>query len=126
MLKSAWRAPETFVYEAEAQEVSTKTDVYMFGGLMIEVLTGRRPWWWLTDNSLNRLRYTSTSNAMTDAKNSGKWELVVKDVSTWQLSELESIIGRCLCVESSERPEMRVLVQEIERLAKSDYGGYVQ
>jgi hypothetical protein len=44
---AAWRAPETFAVTDGMQEVSYKTDVYMFGVVILEVLTCIEPFHWL-------------------------------------------------------------------------------
>lgn len=43
----AWRAPETFTSVGGRQGMSVKTDVYMFGCFMLEVITGREPLYWV-------------------------------------------------------------------------------
>ena len=45
---AAWRAPETFTVAGGKQEVSFKTDVYMFGVVILEVATGTEPFHWLS------------------------------------------------------------------------------
>ena len=44
---AAWRAPETFEEQDGKQEVSFKTDVYMFGCVILEVVTCTTPFYWL-------------------------------------------------------------------------------
>ena len=44
---SAWSAPETFRRVGGARISSAKSDVYMFGSLMFEVLVGNLPWFWM-------------------------------------------------------------------------------
>ena len=44
---AAWRAPETFAVTDGKQEVSFKTDVYMFGVVILEVVTCTEPFHWL-------------------------------------------------------------------------------
>lgn len=40
---------------------STKTDAYMFGCFIIEVMTGHEPWWWLTPSQLELRRDCNTT-----------------------------------------------------------------
>ena len=46
-VRAAWRAPETFAVTDGKQEVSFKTDVYMFGVVILEVVTCTEPFHWL-------------------------------------------------------------------------------
>ncbi|KAG1887236.1 kinase-like domain-containing protein [Suillus subluteus] len=43
-----WSAPELFSAEESASSVTTQSDIYSFGSIMLQVLTGNLPWSHLT------------------------------------------------------------------------------
>jgi hypothetical protein len=63
------------------QIVSDKTDVYMFGCLMYEVLTQQTPWYWLHVAQLLVLRSgpdSKSHNCVNDARAAGLLRYVVE------------------------------------------------
>ena len=54
-----WVAPEVLagaVHSSRSLLATTASDVYMLGGLMYEVLTGRHPYYWVQDRMVLRDR----------------------------------------------------------------------
>jgi serine/threonine protein kinase len=123
---AAWRAPETFQESAE-QIASFKTDVYMFGGVMIEILTGERPWHWLDGNSLYRLRLTTSRNPLEDAVAASKLKYIVDSAETYSMKHrvlvaLEQLMARCLSADPDKRPDIPEVSAILTELMKD--GGY--
>jgi hypothetical protein len=135
---TAWRAPETFVNaRSSVDALSTKTDVFMFGGLMFEVLTGKRPWWWIPTEELAVQRRAAgrecgpvsrEENSFEAARVGGYLHYIVEgsDVSSpvaRVLLGLQDIMRQCLSVNAVLRPEMRDVLGHLQSLGSDS--GYV-
>jgi predicted Ser/Thr protein kinase len=118
----AWRAPETFHLDSNGrQTVSRQTDVYMLGGLMIEILTAGRcaPFFWLSSERLVVQRCTSTVNALDAAEAAGTaypFTLVVG--SDWTgvpdvLQQLKALTARCLHADPLQRPSLDDVIDTV-------------
>jgi serine/threonine protein kinase len=111
----AWRAPETFEDHSQ-QIVSHKTDVYMFGGLIFEVLTGKSPWWWLANGqSILKRRLTSENNVLEDA-DVQRVRLTYHCKDPVALHELDALMRSCLRLQPKDRPTMVQICEDLQRI----------
>ena len=99
---SAWRAPETFT-TGDTQVASPRTDVFMFGCFMLEVLTGREPWWWLPSNEALLLHRAvdGCRNPLDDAAECGAlaYSLTPGPVSGARPEDLEPLMRWCMAAD---------------------------
>jgi serine/threonine protein kinase len=128
-VSAAWRAPETFE-DGDLQVVSTKTDVYMFGCFILEVLTVASPWWWIRKSeSLLRVRLRSPINPLDDAVTGGKFHCVVRsdssDGSAGVVHALIGLIRRCLEHDPARRPTIASIIHTLNVIAGRDVDGEV-
>lgn len=128
-LVSAWRAPETFIPDADGKQVVTlAADVFMFGCFMLEVLTGSDPWWFMSDGSLKDTRYPPRmgevrhtqyrpdANPLDDAKAAGKVSYLVKDPPAALITALEAVMRQCFAVEPAARPDIQAVLAELQQV----------
>lgn len=130
LLFAAWRAPETFE-DGDLQVVSTKTDVFMFGCFILEVLTVASPWWWIRKSeSLLRVRLKSPINPLDDAITGGKFNLAVRneasDGSAAIVQALIGLIRRCLEHDPANRPTIAAIIHTLDVIAGRDGDGEVR
>ena len=52
VVTAEWCAPESLTENGSEALAGLKTDVYMFGGLMFELITGREPFFWVARHTL--------------------------------------------------------------------------
>lgn len=123
----AGRAPETFDERADGKQVvSLAADVFMFGGFILEVVTGKDPWWFMSDGDLHNTRYPpkegeirSTpyrrdANPLDDAKAAGRLVYLVNDPPL--IAKLEDLMHRCFSSDPAARPSMDAILSELTRL----------
>jgi hypothetical protein len=112
-------APELF--SQAAAPVSTKTDSYMFGCFILEVLTCREPWWWLTSADLQRVREdVPARNPLDDALASEHLEF---QVDGW-VGVKDTLLLRVRDLLSSDpvaRPEVADVVHQLMAEGSSTY-----
>lgn len=93
---------------------------------MLEVLTGKDPWWFLTDGDLYNtrfppkdgqvsvVRYRPEANPLDDAKAAGRLVYLVNDRVL--IDRLEVMMHKCFSVEPAARPSMHSILDELIRL----------
>ncbi len=52
VVTAEWCAPESLTENGSDALAGLKTDVYMFGGLMFELIAGREPFFWVARHTL--------------------------------------------------------------------------
>ncbi|KAJ0622050.1 putative protein kinase RLK-Pelle-WAK family [Helianthus annuus] len=106
--------PEYF----HTSQLTDKSDVYSFGVVLLELLTGKKPLCMersqvernLTTYFLNALR-TGTLFQILDPR-------VIREGSFEQLQEIASLVKRCLDIHGFNRPTMKEVAMELERLRR--------
>ncbi|KAF5821439.1 putative protein kinase RLK-Pelle-WAK family [Helianthus annuus] len=106
--------PEYF----HTSQLTDKSDVYSFGVVLLELLTGKKPLCRersqvernLTTYFLNALR-TGTLFQILDPR-------VIREGSFEQLQESASLVKRCLNIHGFNRPTMKEVAMELERLRR--------
>ena len=100
----------------------------MVGGLILELVTGKRPFWWLPDSELLRTRFTTTQNAFDAAVASGHMSYIIEGINGTEARairmEIEALLRVCLSEKPGDRPEVAVIlgkVIELERHAITHY-----
>jgi hypothetical protein len=117
---SGWRAPETLVDidGTGKQVVSFKTDVYMFGCLIYEVLTGEEPFFWLPSGLLiagYRMRDPlNIPNPLDAAAAEGKLSFVMTESPV--RTALELLSKCCMKQAPAERPDMGGVLAALDNL----------
>ncbi|KAL1816971.1 hypothetical protein ACET3Z_019545 [Daucus carota] len=100
-------------------QLTGKSDVYSFGVVLAELLTGRKP--------ISMDRSPEERNLATyfiSSVNEKRLFLIleprlVKEVAVEQLETAAQLVKRCLSLNSKDRPTMKEVSMEIERLRKS-------
>ncbi len=127
-----WRAPETFHLDGAGQQVaSVATDVYMLGGLMLEVLTAGQcvPFFWLPRGAEPRsmFRARSSLNTLDAAAAAGvsiPWAVVPGDDiisgTVDGVERLKTLMARCLHAEPSRRPSMDDFLADLDAISTGD------
>ncbi len=116
-MSAAWQAPETFVeVDGGKQEVSFKTDVFMFGCVIYEVLTGCVPYHWLRSaQSVILYRARDLSQSPLDAAVAeGKLCFVVADTPT--RASLVQLARECMQPLPANRPDMQLVLRRLDTL----------
>jgi serine/threonine protein kinase len=120
---SGWRAPETLVEINGKQVVSFKTDVYMFGCLIYEVLTGEDPFFWLPSGvSIAGYRMRdplNIPNPLDAAAAEGKLSYVMADSPV--RTALESLSRHCMKQVPEERPNMISVLESLDDIRNKRY-----
>ncbi len=97
--------------------MSFKTDVYMFGCLIYEVLTGEDPFFWLdTLMSFTLYRQRNLSNPLDAAAAEGKLSYVMADSPV--RSALELLSKCCMKQAPEERPDMEGVLASLDDMHK--------
>ncbi|GAA0154783.1 transmembrane signal receptor [Lithospermum erythrorhizon] len=98
-------------------DLTEKNDVYSFGVVLAELLTGKKPLRPIGDEgSLAKLMIKSIQeNSLFKILD----QRVMNEGSFEQLQEVGNLIVQCLHVKGEDRPTMREVVTELERIRKS-------
>lgn len=95
----------------------------MFGCFILEVLTGKDPWWFLSDGDLYNTRfppkagelrhtpYRPDANPLDDAKATDRLVYLVEDPVV--IGSLESLMRRCFAMDAAARPPMPAILDEL-------------
>ncbi|KAL7136206.1 hypothetical protein ABFS83_10G013900 [Erythranthe nasuta] len=106
--------PEYF----HTSNLTEKSDVYSFGVVLAELMTGRKP---LSIEGNEAERNLSTFFVMS-VKENKLFQIieprVLKEGSLEQISAVGDIVKRCLKLNGEERPTMKEVTMELERLRK--------
>ncbi|KAG5552065.1 hypothetical protein RHGRI_010226 [Rhododendron griersonianum] len=99
-------------------QLNEKSDVYSFGVVLAELLTGKKS---ICLERSQEERNLATYFILSMKENRLCQILeprVVKEGTLEQLQAIAELVKRCLCVKSEERPAMKEVVVELERLRK--------
>lgn len=124
MFPSAWLAPETFESTNGQHIVSFKTDVYMFGCFMLEVVTGKEPLYWVSGGGAMKaaLRCRDlTKSPFGLAVEAGTLDLSCVMNSTTVCGTVDDFVGiirECLESEPARRPDMKGVVASLQTLLR--------
>ncbi|KAG5552067.1 hypothetical protein RHGRI_010227 [Rhododendron griersonianum] len=106
--------PEYF----HTSQLNEKSDVYSFGVVVAELLTGKKP---ICLERSQKERNLATY-FLVSMKENRLYQIleprVLKEGTLEQLQAIGELVKRCLCVKSEERPAMKEVVVELERLRK--------
>ncbi|KAF7144457.1 hypothetical protein RHSIM_Rhsim04G0095000 [Rhododendron simsii] len=102
----------------QSSQITEKSDVYSFGVVLVELLTGKNPIC-LERSEKERNLATYFIVSMKENRLSQILEpRVVREGTSEQLQAIAELVKRCLCLKSEERPAMKEVVTELERLRK--------
>lgn len=129
---AAWRAPETFVSVGGQQEVSAKTDVYMFGCFMLEMLTGQEPLWWIgaQGGRMEEVIFLRRSRPevcpLEFAEEAGVLDVsgVVDEPGVWgTVADIVALIRGCMAYSRANRPDMATVMVALESFRDNPEAG---
>ncbi|KAL3830188.1 hypothetical protein ACJIZ3_018990 [Penstemon smallii] len=106
--------PEYF----HTSQLTEKSDVYSFGVVVAELMTGRKP---LSPENTEAERNLSTYFVMSIKENRLFQILdprILREGSLEQIREVAELVKRCLKLNGEERPTMKEVYMELERLRK--------
>ena len=120
-LSAEWMAPESIPETANAPKLTnTSTDMYMFGGLVYEVLSGKQPWSWMNPPDLlaQRRHALRNKNAYEEAVRLGHWSVIVDSNPVPGLVEsLVQLMTRCFHSNPLQRPTAPAVISELTALS---------
>ena len=89
---------------------------------MLEVATGQRPFWWLTDSDLMLTRYTTSHNAFDLAVASGHLRYITDDFkfNAGLKDGYERLMRLCLSDDPDARPDVPAVLSALEELPVFD------
>jgi serine/threonine protein kinase len=117
-----WMAPECQrgggVSDAKA------ADVYMFGGLMFEVMTGGvPPFFWIQDDDIAEYRRAHFGVSTLRAAEVDAVEVSWQSPPPTQSADALALMQRCLAASPGDRPSAADLVAELKRMMARCGGG---
>ncbi|KAG0625730.1 hypothetical protein M758_2G076700 [Ceratodon purpureus] len=105
---------------AKTGQATEKSDVYSYGVLLLEILSGRRP----TDSSISEEHVNLAGWVRNLQENCQEFEMVEKrwrdTVPHRELALFMEIACRCVSLEPSKRPRMDKVAHHLERLMDCD------
>ncbi|KAI8558885.1 hypothetical protein RHMOL_Rhmol04G0130800 [Rhododendron molle] len=102
----------------QSSQLTEKSDVYSFGMVLAELMTGKKPIC-LERSEAERNLATYFIVSMKENRLSQILEpRVLREGTLEQLQAIAELVKRCLCLKSEERPAMKEVVTELERLRK--------
>lgn len=106
--------PEYF----HSSQLTEKSDVYSFGVVLAELMTGRKP---LSPTKVEQERNLATFFVMS-VKENRLFQIVepriLREGTLEQLQEVGELVKRCLKLVGEERPKMKEVAMELERVRK--------
>ncbi|KAG5553993.1 hypothetical protein RHGRI_011758 [Rhododendron griersonianum] len=102
----------------QSGQLTEKSDVYSFGIVLAELMTGKEP---ICLEKSEAERYLAIYFIVSMKENRLSQILeprVLREGTLEQLQSIAELVKRCLCLKSEERPAMREVVMELERLRK--------
>ena len=95
------------------------------GGLMLELATGKRPFWWMNAPDLMLARYTKRTNALQAAKASGHLTYLTNDFEPNPKLKVsfEKLILQCLSEDPADRPTAVAVLKAVRGLAPFSTAG---
>ncbi|XP_042492855.1 wall-associated receptor kinase 2-like [Macadamia integrifolia] len=102
----------------QSSQLTEKSDVYSFGVVLVELLTGKKA---VHSNGPGK-ETCLAMHFVTSTKEGRVWDIlddrVIPEGSKEQLHEVLKLAERCLRVKGEERPTMKEVTMELQRLSK--------
>nr|CAD1843680.1 unnamed protein product [Ananas comosus var. bracteatus] len=102
----------------QTYQLTTKSDVYSFGVVLLELITGKKALYFEGNEEETNL----SSNFLSAMKENRFGELlderIKNDVEMERISEIAQLAKACLNVKGEERPLMKEVAEELDRLRK--------
>ncbi|KAG5552336.1 hypothetical protein RHGRI_010424 [Rhododendron griersonianum] len=102
----------------QSSQLTEKSDVYSFGVVLAELMTGKKP---ICLERFEEERNLAIYFIVSMKENRLSQILepqVLREGTLEQLQAIAELVKRCLCLKSEERPAMKEVVTELERLRK--------
>ncbi|KAF7113007.1 hypothetical protein RHSIM_RhsimUnG0169900 [Rhododendron simsii] len=102
----------------QSGQLTEKSDVYSFGVVLAELMTGKKP---ICPGRSEAERYLAIYFIVSMKENRLSQILeprVSREGTLEQLQAIAELVKRCLCLKSEERPTMKEVVTELERLRR--------
>ena len=116
LMASGYKAPEL----VDNKKVSLRTDMYSFGVLLLEILTGKSPAQSLQDEGLDLARWVQSVVREEWTAEVFDLELMHYKDNEQEMVSLLQIAMSCVSVAPQQRPKMRQVVRMIEGVLRGE------
>ncbi|CAN0923352.1 Wall-associated receptor kinase 2 [Linum grandiflorum] len=96
-------------------DLNPKSDVYSFGAVMVELLTGEKPYSKSSGEKVNLIQYFMSSDFDEIIR---FWGVHVEDGETEEMEAFAEVARQCLNFSGMKRPAMKEVAEELSRLRK--------
>lgn len=102
----------------QTNQLTDKSDVYSFGVVLVELLTGQKVLSFDRSEDQRSLALYFLSSLKDDRLSQVVENYLLKHENTQQIEEVATLAKRCLRVRGDERPAMKEVTMELERIRK--------
>lgn len=105
----------------QTSQLTEKSDVYSFGVVLVELLTGKQVLSFNRSEEQRSLAMYFLSSLKEDRLFEVLEGYIVKDENAQQIKEVAALANRCLRIRGEERPTMKDVAMELQRIRKMQH-----